>query len=47
MRINWHKILPEGYNAMKGPENFAEQSRLELRLKELIKMRAALTCVNP
>jgi len=41
MRINWYKILPEGYNAMKGLENFVEQSKLEPKLKELIKIRAS------
>jgi AhpD family alkylhydroperoxidase len=41
MRINWHKILPEGYNAMKGLENFVEQTKLEPKLKELIKIRAS------
>ena len=41
MRIDWHKILPEGFNAMKGLENFVEHSKLEPRLKELIKIRAS------
>lgn len=41
MRINWRKILPDGYNAMKGLENFVEQSKLEPKLKELIKIRAS------
>jgi len=41
MRINWSKISPEGYNAMMGLENFVEQSKLEPKLKELIKIRAS------
>ena len=41
MRINWYKASPEGYNAMKGLENFVEQSKLEPKLRELIKIRAS------
>jgi len=41
MRINWYKTSPEGYNSMKGLENFVEQSKLEPKLKELIKIRAS------
>jgi AhpD family alkylhydroperoxidase len=41
MRIKWSKILPEGFNAMRGLENVAEHSKLEPRLKELIKIRAS------
>jgi AhpD family alkylhydroperoxidase len=41
MRINWSKILPDGYNAMKCLENIVEQSKLEPKLKELLKIRAS------
>src|SRR5450756_2156157 len=41
MRINWYKTSPEGYNSMKSLENFVEQSKLEPKLKELIKIRAS------
>ena len=41
MRINWYKILPDGYNAMKGLEIIVEKSKLEPKLKELIKIRAS------
>ncbi len=41
MRINWSKISPEGDNAMMGLEDFVEQSKLEPKLKELIKIRAS------
>jgi AhpD family alkylhydroperoxidase len=41
MRINWSKTSPEGYNAMKGVENFVSQSKLDPKLKELIKIRAS------
>jgi AhpD family alkylhydroperoxidase len=41
MRLNWSKTLPESYNAMKGLENFAEQSKLEPKLKELVKIRVS------
>jgi AhpD family alkylhydroperoxidase len=41
MRIDWYKTSPDGYNAMKGLEKFVEQSKLEPKLKELIKIRAS------
>ena len=41
MRIDWYKTSPDGYNAMKGLENFDEQNKLEPKLKELIKIRAS------
>lgn len=41
MRIKWSEISPEGYNAMMGLENYVEQSNLEPKLKELIKIRAS------
>lgn len=41
MRINYSKISTEGFNAMRGLENFVEKSNLEPKLKELIKIRAS------
>ena len=41
MRIDWYKTLPEGYKAMKGLENVAEESNLEPLLKELIRIRVS------
>ena len=41
MRINWYKSSPEDYNAMKGFEIVAEQSKLEPLLKELVRIRAS------
>lgn len=41
MRLNWYKILPESYTAIKGMENYLERSYLEPKLKELIKIRAS------
>ena len=41
MRLNWYKILPESYTAIKGMENYLEKSNLEPKLKELIKIRAS------
>lgn len=41
MRLNWYKILPESYTAIKGMETYIERSRLEPKLKELVKIRAS------
>jgi AhpD family alkylhydroperoxidase len=41
MRLNWYKISPEGFQVMKGLENFVEKSKLEPKLKELINIRAS------
>ena len=41
MRLNWYKILPESYTAIKGMENYMERSLLEPNLKELVKIRAS------
>jgi AhpD family alkylhydroperoxidase len=41
MRIDGYKTSSNGYNAMIGLENFVEQSKLEPKLKELIKIRAS------
>lgn len=41
MRLNWYKILPESYTAIKGMESYMEKSNLEPQLKELVKIRAS------
>lgn len=41
MRLNWYKTIPAAYNAMKGLEDFIDQSELEPKLKELVKIRAS------
>ena len=41
MRLNWYDVSPNGYQVMKGLENYVEQSRLEPKLKELINIRAS------
>ena len=41
MRLNWSKILPDAYAAMKGLEDFSDQSALDPKLKELVKIRAS------
>ena len=41
MRMSWIKVSPGSYQAMKGLEDFIEQSKLEPRLKELVKIRAS------
>lgn len=41
MRLNWYKTLPAGYSAMKVLEDFADQSNLDPKLKELVKIRAS------
>ena len=41
MRLNWYKILPASYTAIKGMESYMEKSNLEPQLKELIKIRAS------
>ena len=41
MRLNWSKTLPAAYRAMKELEDFTDQSELEPKLKELVKVRAS------
>jgi AhpD family alkylhydroperoxidase len=41
MRINWYKDFPDGYQAMKGLELVAEQSKLDPIIKELVRIRAS------
>jgi hypothetical protein len=41
MRLNWLKTLPSAYKSMKELQNFTDQSRLEPKLKELVKVRAS------
>ncbi|MDP4292227.1 MAG: carboxymuconolactone decarboxylase family protein [Bacteroidota bacterium] len=41
MRLNWVKVIPETYTAMKAMESFLERSKLETKLKELVKLRTS------
>ncbi len=41
MRLKWSKTLPAAYNAMKGLQDFTDQSELEPELVELVKIRAS------
>ena len=41
MRINWYEIFPEGYNAMLGLQKVVDESKIDHRLLELIKIRAS------
>lgn len=40
-RLSWSKVMPKAYRTMMEMESFAEQSSLEPKLKELIKIRAS------
>ena len=41
MRLDWHKILPEGYKAMLELQKVVDQSSIDHKLLELIKIRAS------
>lgn len=41
MRLKWSKTLPAAYTAMKGLQEFTDQSELEPELIELVKIRAS------
>lgn len=41
MRLNWYKISPEGYKAMLGLQKIVDESKIDHRLLELIKIRAS------
>lgn len=41
MRLEWSKIIPAAYQAMKGLQEFTDQGELEPELKELVKIRAS------
>lgn len=41
MRLDWYKILPEGYKAMLQLQNVVDQSKLDHKLLELVKIRAS------
>jgi alkylhydroperoxidase family enzyme len=45
MRINWYKTSPEGYNAMKGLENFVELERL-FKPGEIVELTFAIVAIN-
>lgn len=41
MRLDWYKTLPEGYKAMLGLQKVVDQSSIEHKLLELVKIRAS------
>lgn len=41
MRLDWYKILPEGYKAMLQLQNVVDQSKIDHILLELVKIRAS------
>ncbi|MCZ7616021.1 MAG: carboxymuconolactone decarboxylase family protein [Ignavibacteriaceae bacterium] len=41
MRLNWYKMSPEGYKAMLGLQKIVDESKIDHRLLELIKIRAS------
>ena len=41
MRLDWYKTLPEGYKAMLGLQKIVDESKIEHKLLELVKIRAS------
>lgn len=41
MRLDWHKTLPEVYKAMLDLQHVVDQSKLDHKLLELVKIRAS------
>ncbi len=41
MRLDWHKTSPEGFKAMLGLQQVVDQSKLDHKLLELVKIRAS------
>lgn len=41
MRLNWYKTLPKGYEAMMELQKVSNESKIEHKLLELIKIRAS------
>ena len=41
MRLDWNKTLPEGYSAMLGLQKVVDQSSIDHKLLELVKIRAS------
>ena len=41
MRIDWYKTLPEGYRAMLGLQQVVDNSNIDHKLFELVKIRAS------
>jgi AhpD family alkylhydroperoxidase len=41
MRLSWSKILPEAYKAMIGMQKIADETSIEPKLMELVKIRAS------
>ena len=41
MRLDWHKTLPDAYKAMLGLQKIADNSKIDHKLLELVKVRAS------
>ncbi len=41
MRLDWYKTLPEGYSAMLGLQKVVDESSIDHKLLELVKIRAS------
>ena len=41
MRLDWYKTLPEGLNGMLGLQKVVDQSKIDHKLLELVKIRAS------
>ncbi len=41
MRLDWHKTSPEGFKAMLGLQQVVDQSKLDHKLLELVKIRSS------
>jgi|ERR1035437_3368707 AhpD family alkylhydroperoxidase len=41
MRLDWYKTLPEGYKVMLGLQQVVDQSKIDHKLLELVKIRAS------
>jgi AhpD family alkylhydroperoxidase len=41
MRLNWHKVFPKAYDAMAELQKISDESRIDQKLLELVKIRAS------
>lgn len=41
MRLNWYETLPKGYKAMLGLQKVVDESKIDHKLLELVKIRAS------
>ena len=41
MRLEWSKVLPEGYEAMSGIQKIVDESKIDHKLLEFVKIRAS------